>query len=406
MNITAASSIPRSETYSIFAKADLEVSYSLDLPSRIAIYDGIMNAEVVPPSAQCSTGQCSWPIIPSLAICGGCTDVTTNVWYNCTNVSNPTTESYQNCTYHLTDAYGLDIEVIWALEGNGSEYAIGDTPAFRSSYFANPQYNESDLLYTSNFYMADASKTHVPSVQVHGCALWFCVQAYNITVDNGTQSQEIVGNWSRTLSFNFSTGYLNFTEIPASFNIPSDTDFAVSVPAFSGYEQAGIGTQTVTFGTDSPSFYTYSSDVAEKMLEIDDYDAWVDQFALSMANNIRRTGAAVTSSSHYAGLTYFSQARVAVRWVWLLFPACMVVASIVFLLASIWQTHRRHVPVWKSDALALIHCDLDMGAQSPGDEGRHPLDEQFVLECSNDRGTLRRATGLSSSSRLVLSERA
>lgn len=59
------------------------------------------------------------------------------------------------------------------------------------------------------------------------------------------------------------------------------------------------------------------------------------------------------------GTVFVTELFVRVRWAWLTYPLCLLVASLGFLAATVWQTARRGVKVWKGSLLPLLVADLD-----------------------------------------------
>jgi hypothetical protein len=88
---------------------------------------------------------------------------------------------------------------------------------------------------------------------------------------------------------------------------------------------------------------------------------WIDKLSRSLTNTICTTWPVSNSidSRYYAGQVSITQSYVHVRWAWLAFPAAMLLASLVFLLASMWQTHRSNTHAWKDSALVLLSVALE-----------------------------------------------
>ena len=49
-----------------------ETTALIPLTMKAAVSNGILTEGILPVTASCSTGNCSWPLTPTLAICGGC----------------------------------------------------------------------------------------------------------------------------------------------------------------------------------------------------------------------------------------------------------------------------------------------------------------------------------------------
>ncbi|KAF4456622.1 hypothetical protein F53441_1280 [Fusarium austroafricanum] len=63
------------------------------------------------------------------------------------------------------------------------------------------------------------------------------------------------------------------------------------------------------------------------------------------------------------GVRRESQIFVFIRWYWLIGPAILELAALIFAICSIVSTARKHeVPLWKSSALVLLSCRYDMNS--------------------------------------------
>lgn len=75
---TAIASVPRSEFYDLFSCASHTAFYPA-LSMKASIQTGIMIENIPEISVHSSSGNCTWPTIPILTVCGACTDVTANL---------------------------------------------------------------------------------------------------------------------------------------------------------------------------------------------------------------------------------------------------------------------------------------------------------------------------------------
>ncbi|KAF2770570.1 hypothetical protein EJ03DRAFT_382020, partial [Teratosphaeria nubilosa] len=52
-----------------------------------AIYSGVLASTATPSNISCPSGTCTWPLTPSIAVCGGCVNTTyTQKCYNSTGL--------------------------------------------------------------------------------------------------------------------------------------------------------------------------------------------------------------------------------------------------------------------------------------------------------------------------------
>lgn len=337
---------------------------------------------IVPAAPVCSTGNCTWPIVPSLAVCGSCTDVTTKLTSVCLTDSNPS----PNCDITL-----------WGSGDNYTFQTANSNPygtVFKTASFASLEYSNNDTILLDSFYIVDTSNRTGGPVIAHTCGLWFCVQAYRVKVENGTLDQQIVANWSLGQQETTST-YRTFTDVPEQeFNLPDNITFGAGNQAIRGfYTNLVVDFNTeIQWYTGGQLIYEGDTDDAIALYNVSNWNYWIDRFALSLSNNVRLIGTTVSNGSYYDGKAYSVAGIVEVRWIWILFPAAMVAASILFLGASIWQTQRCGAKAWKSDPLALLLASVDEEIGSSDKPGQNIEDEEVLLEFLHSRPRFKKAT--------------
>ncbi|KAK5683200.1 hypothetical protein LTS10_004731 [Elasticomyces elasticus] len=338
---------------------DAFIEFVHDLNTLAAENNGIFNYQnITAPTAQCSTGNCSWPVVPSLAVCGSCIDVTATMTHTCVGVPGQgdggDVIDMTNCTYTLPEG---QLRIYDAPPGykfwtTPSGLSVGGKPVLAYVVvggYVTQYHNNTNYAYLDRWLMINTSTN---AVNANVCGLWLCVQTYETNVSDGILSQRITGNWSET------DGPINFTSISSS--LENAAAYSVNANVLRAFDQNPIfPNANITYGLIIPPYHTYSSAAVRSLANIVDHDAWIDLFALGMSNNVRSTGTSSTPPSAYAGTASTSVPYVHVRWPWLAFPAAMVAASILFLVACIWQTSYLGADPWKSDALALLLASVD-----------------------------------------------
>jgi hypothetical protein len=397
-----------------------------EFPIKAAIANGIYNSDISDLTAYCPTGNCTWPRIPTLGMCGGCTNVTDALKKTC-QAGGP---GYQACNYTLPS--GTFFTYSW-LDGNGPNSG-GFEDYFVSSATNGRVYNGSDPsasipftfphgggvgglstvpVYTAHFeaiYQAnsgDNPSNSISAISATECALWFCIQAYDISTTLGIQTQTLNASWT-TVLYPPGGGWdtLPFANIPADFNIvPANTTYSLSYLQLQSVIQSFSWNQsinrTVSEMDSEGSILTVSSDLATSMWDgSGNWTHWIDKLSRSLTNTIRTTWPVSnsTDSKYYAGQVSNTQSYVHVRWAWLAFPAAMLLASLVFLLASMWQTYRSNTHAWKDSALVLLSVALDPDIldnahaylNQPGELERQIGEEKVVLEKRDGGLELRR----------------
>jgi len=96
----------------------------------------------------------------------------------------------------------------------------------------------------------------------------------------------------------------------------------------------------------------------------DDIPKWWARLAKSLTNNIRMNGLLVDEEQErYAGQAWVEIVHIEVRWLWLIFPAVLVVLSGVFLTATMVASWHRGLKPWKSFTLPVLYTRLEDGLQ-------------------------------------------
>ena len=329
------------------------------------------------------------PRIPTLAMCGGCTNVTNSLRKSC-EAGGP---GYQACNYTLPS--GTFFSYQW-IDGDGP-----DSGGFEDYFVSSPTkgrvYNSSDPsastpitaqfgdngegglstvpVYTANFetiYQASPGNTAtgaVAAISAAECALWFCVQAYDVSTTVGKQVQNVGGNWTTVFYPNTTANEgwdtIDFKNIPDDFNVVPGQTYSFSYLQLQSLRDSFDFNQTITntedyMNSEAGGLYV-SSDIATSMWRgSQDWTHWIETLSTSLTNAIRANWPASNAThSHYAGQANSTQSYVNVRWAWLAFPAAMLLASLVFFLLSVWQTYRSSARAWKDSALVLLSVTVD-----------------------------------------------
>ncbi len=331
----------------------LQLPFSL----RASIYNGMLNDAIAPITASCPTGNCTWPITPSLAICGQCSPSTYKI--HCNN---------SVCNYTMPSG---SIVTLMAAGPAGPN----DGPGFAvKSGTGGGKYNASldDKLYIANFdvvgapYLSLAQEFSNQTTRASECAMWFCVQAYNVSTRSNHQVQTIVQTVSSVNTTLADEGgaftNITFPTLPEEMNATPDTNYSVSLIASGGFEDT-LGTLfNGTANLDIENSYAESDAVDAIWSHSANLDPWIQQVALSMTNALRNCSGGVVCGDQpthalYNGTGY--QLGISVRWLWIALPAAMVLLSLVFLAMVMVQTAKSPVASWKGSPLAFLFFDVD-----------------------------------------------
>lgn len=233
-----------------------------------------------------------------------------------------------------------------------------------------------------------ASQWYFDPPTAQECGLWLCLQSTKTQTINGSQSETILASADQVTTTMLPTllGAGVFTDLPSNFT--SSPDFfetdgfgyidSFSQPIFCGTEvgiidsnlNEGTGTATLFNGDGHVKFEQPQNFIGSPLMQkvnqqlnttTGDLNPWIQQIAKSLTNSLRSNNAGMTAKGNvtFAGTVETAEAVFEIRWAWLILPIVMVLLSSLFLILTIMQSIRAHVPAWKGSPLALLFCRVD-----------------------------------------------
>ncbi|KAL8638709.1 MAG: hypothetical protein Q9228_004160 [Teloschistes exilis] len=342
--------IVRSRIYSARSDEGLPLPSVVDLSLKAAIYNGVFdikdNADAGI-SHTCSTGDCSWQSLTSLAVCSKCVDITSYVEKKCTDGK----------------CYLLSIPNGPSLSGLGGQINASTTNISSELHGIMP----SVLRFSSLISKKVSDPNDVYAVE---CSMFYCVGNYNASVSNGIADQRMLASWRNDSSrLNVESDVV--LNPPSSFTNESDQDepFRVTHIAAAAINSFMSNIFTGSGGINN-SGSAFSSDVMQALYDTSNLTRRIDNLATSMSNSIRDQDDHVTDPAY--GIAWTKETYVHVRWGWLAFPITLVSLASLFLLGIILETSHRDILVWKSSNLALLFHgrSLNLTASSDGPVSR------------------------------------
>ena len=350
---------------------------------KAAMTNAILGGSAQQLPASCPTGNCSWPVTPSLAVCGAC--------------SQPPFKS--SCDSHICN-YTMPSGVMHTL-WNGTGVEDDDTkPSPPGTLFAS-----GSLFWVTQtngwvYHRSNSTQTYLTNFDVFGapfevrrkdwlekdmvaweCALWMCVQAFEVTTSSSSHTQIPIQNFSTIAnmthdiftdaSFDKINTFenLTFEPLPPSMNPAPQSQYQFSIQSaltMSSYltsaikGNAGADLWVVSFSSDTTKAI---ANATTGSLEV-----WIKSLATSMTNVLRSSTSQaggfdvpidVTPSTDaiYSGAGY--QLAVQVRWPWIVLPALLVLLSLVVLVTTMIRTSWRSIGAWRGSPLVFLFLDID-----------------------------------------------
>lgn len=385
--------LPRGETYVYHEGDPLEPAPEIaqaPVPWRAALYNGMMT-NISQLAADCPTGNCTWPVTTSLAVCGACAPSDFTKSKSCDTNTRPPYRG-KGCNYTLPDgsvsAFITDDEIA-AYNGFGLvPSSVGHiynaslmNRAYIANFFAIGYSKFSDLDYPANF-------------SAYECALWWCVNAYEVSTQASVQTTTIVytqdtlnasgyrpegyrGSPGNDIMFHNLTfprlpaevqARLNLSAPAASIQFSVMTISLVTLRAYikSIFQGKGTTDSHATAADNDIVEAVWTAASGGSMAAMED---WIARVALSLSNYIRDPSPStfVAVGSHARPAEFAGHATIlgiVVRWPWFVLPISIVAISIVLLVAIIVQSAGSSVGVWKGSWLMYLFCELSPDLRS------------------------------------------
>ncbi|KND91177.1 hypothetical protein TOPH_04169 [Tolypocladium ophioglossoides CBS 100239] len=319
--------------------------YSLALSTKSAVYSGILAAQVRDLKPQCHTANCTWPIFPSLAVCGQCVPIEVKI--HCTDKTHSCTFGISTAT-NVTVPEGADADVFKVNPVGGSlRNRTGQNKTYLSIF---------EIMTVSK--RAAATRTTAAE-----CALWFCLKTFDISVTDGKSEQAVVATWNET-QFEAATSAHSdehvFVNMPKRMGIQQNSRYSVSDRSLKALRDFidSLTSGSFEYASDAINF---SSDWVEAMWQAtNDLGTWIDELSLSLTNEIREHGTIRDRyRTEYEGSASKMANYVHVQWYWMIYPVSFFIMSLYYLFGTILAAARDGVAAWKGDSLPMLFSRID-----------------------------------------------
>ena len=336
---------------------------------------GIANPTQTP---YCPSTNCTWSPYQTLAVCSQCADLTDHVNFMQAGKQvpscNETIQQGQNCPVALPNGLSL------GFPGR----ATGDYRTLNASGSLPAVTLDSVGYALANFSMIQ--EKFVGNITAIECSLFWCVNTYTARVYNTVFNESLESSWHdastaqaygyRDPDTSIPTVYYNITP-PLGGNkshtnlnrskadvdkvktqgLPFDFLREDYIVLSASLQDSALRTWLggLLSGNATPyQFPDLASGDAIELFEDQDLKNMTiifDRLAQYLTVSYRETA---VGSAQALGIAWESQTIVRVRWKWLSLPCALVAASLLFLGAAAVESTRARVPLWKSNALALV----------------------------------------------------
>ncbi|CAO2657021.1 Nn.00g058240.m01.CDS01 [Neocucurbitaria sp. VM-36] len=437
----ASTTIARAQRYSsgtTFVSTGVGVAMTAmaDYSIQAAIFNALIqpyDALVQQTSFACPTGNCTWDLFESLAICSTCNDLTdqissyteptylyndlekrimsANLIKNATSLQLPNglyINNLNGAPYNTPDGYydgaSKAVQAIFM-----TSFGTGNTS--RTNMFKDSDY----LLWAMSFLKMQApseDSAHSngwPNVSVEAveCGLFYCVNQYSPDVRNGTlyetetpvpnatrepRSWELINysypnlngirfddentnslefnnstsSWPRTdLMFGnqFNLSWAAVNSLSSQFQSQFTSQKMINISEHTNYsEKVGYtpvnGFYKNIINSYDPSTVEFSPSVMQILYNSPDLNDTFRRLARGLSNAIREGADNTTTWTGASGsMTIYYR----VQWPWITLQILVAVGGIVFLLLTILESKMAKIPIWKSNALAMLSQINEIG---------------------------------------------
>ncbi|KAJ5377132.1 uncharacterized protein N7496_004541 [Penicillium cataractarum] len=383
--------------------------YSLVLPDlegtmNIAVISGIWKSGF-PIEPTCPSGNCTFPTFQTVGICSRCANITSNVTLDChkPKLSGERGSVAGACNVipdQGTPSNSL-VTVNDAIDEWQQKQILKFAKEFNMPLDAETQTISmpADIVWSSNGYDSDANSTDIlhegilsPLLtvahasldfdfnrttpggdprdgivikQVTECSLSLCLKNYDISIVNGKLHSDI-----STLSYG--REFTRTADVPSPENcwmpehdIPQEWLSEEGVAAASEFVSCGAFAVPFPQGTETQIFIYNSSSVMETGSELEATDEVVSKIAYlgleaimsNVADSLTKVG---LDNANFVvnGTVSTLEVFVHVDWIWLAFPALLVILGNMFLVLTIIVNKKKKCSLWKSSIMAIFFHGL------------------------------------------------
>lgn len=348
-----------------------------------AIYTGIFESQSPNSDSitmDCPTGNCTFAPYQSLGFCSRCANITDALDLNVTGFS----MSSREYDYTLPNGWNFTTSMTMQYLMNATSY--------KNLVELDPQ----TWPLITNFTAISAAGYGVPpQISATECTLYFCVRTYEASVRNGKFSENLTAtdgssNYTSTnptsdIALTPNTCYWNGTQYHPPYRGNGSDHCTYNVSWLSQLAMANslqplLKGKGSLFVSNRPD---WSSETARAIYgqqgNFSEINALFDSLASSLTTHARSK----VCDAGVGGTTWTVESYVHVRWAWMALPIVLVVFTLIFFAATIWNT--RHQFIWKSSPLALLFSNLSAETTATAPTGIEVHPELSKMEKTSQR---------------------
>jgi hypothetical protein len=355
-----------------------------DIAANDMYTNGLLDQTLQELNRNCSSGNCTWPTFSSLGICSHCLNVTDQVKTACGPVQDVVSGNVTGCTTVLDD----DVFV-----NNYTDYEHGKVNIAMAYFDGSPQWDTFGDAAIYDFSMIRHSKNNV--VHANDCMLYYCVRAYNSTVQANILKENVVATWYGVEAENVDNVYYtdpvtgiidgpnpNQVFSPprhewSTLNLTKATNFTAdwftTSQLYTWLSTTLNGTGYVKYNNTGTTSGDYIVDQVYDNLwgaTNQDVGALFEGITQHMSDKVR--GLCSTDDS-VLGTAIDVATVLDASWAWFAYPGLVVLAAGVYLVFIMVESRHHHSMIWKAGVLPLLFHGVSVEVEKVLSDG--PVDD-------------------------------
>ena len=357
---------------------------------KSAVYYGISQTDTSVSQQlkrSCSSGNCTWNIFLSLAVCSACNNLNDSL--KKTIIGTDTPLSVYLDTLNRGAEAGNDITEYSLPNGLRLNNLPGQPSQVYMTAFGTSNESRSISFSAKDTLIWSMTMMNVTNVKVNWedapvvaaeCGLWYCVNSYNSSVENSNISETVTpapstrspASWEvlpqqpegvafdhpppNTIGYNASFASVNRTDLQLGdgFNMSQSAIWSIGSFISSTFQSSQLPhTELINAWVinESEDLTTYQPTAMQMLYTSQDWEAIFAALAKSMTNVLRQDSDGAPVVHGKAGNTFY---LINAHWWFLILPIALTLASAIFLIIVIYYTHRASMAVWCSNLFPVM----------------------------------------------------
>lgn len=392
-------------------------------------FSSTLTEENLWPESSCASGNCSWDSFTSIAVCSRCNDISSHIkkfsgvteipekndghWTGAPpNISNPDSDANFEEGNKTFTKFSIPQVGLYLANYNGPPRCCPtceqcpDTN-LSATFMMDPAQtltmkDSRTMVMALQYLSADQSwqenktKWEDTPINAEECSLYFCINEYKSTLEQGVLYEEVLSSWSNKTPRSYYSEdnaeyleYLNYTlDVGPGYANLTDLQIFIPYDDFKAQSRSSKFTQqrfNITQATVVTLLNIFHDGLGDSSCGAGNFTCYKESQPLiypslggkqalpfmvgfgesgDMSGRFQKVASSITKwirDSHLASTPVLGmESRMVtvtrVQWQYLVFPAIILLIGSVFVVLSIWETQHLGQPGWKDSALVTLAC--------------------------------------------------